>query len=447
MALFLLERAWTGERIERRLLLEEDGGRIAGLTALGDAPLPPGAEVVFGLTLPGLANCHSHCFHRALRGRTESPGGGDDFWGWRERMYQVAAALEPDSYFELARAVYTEMALAGVTEVGEFHYLHHRREGEPYPDGEMERALSEAAREVGIRLTLLDTCYLRPGFDGGPMSGAAIRFADRDALSWRARVDRVDEGPLVRVGAAIHSVRGVDPQSMVVVSAWARERGAPLHLHLSEQIEENRQCLEATGMTPTALVAAAGVLSERTTAVHAVHLTGGDVQLLADSGTTVCACPTTERDLADGVCPGEQLAAADVPICLGSDSHAVVDLFEEARALELDQRLLSHRRGHHLPEELLHFATIDGAGSLGWDAGALEVGRLADFCALELESPRMAGAPDLDLPARAVFAGNSADIHSVVVGGRWVVRGGEHVRHGRGGALLTKILSDLEAKL
>jgi len=445
MSLWLAERAWTGSRLESRLLLEEEGGTLTRAEALGTAPVSPGAKLLSGLTLPGLANVHSHSFHRALRGRCELPeAGGSDFWGWRRRMYALASFLSPDQYFELTRAALGEMALAGITAVGEFHYLHHQPSGQPYPAPEMENALVAAAAEAGLRLTLLDACYLRSGFDGAELGGAARRFTDQDAQAWVRRVDQASEAPKLHRGAAIHSVRAVDPASMKVVAAWAAERDAPLHLHLSEQPEENSACLTATGKTPTELLDSCGVLGARTTAVHAIHLTSDDVTRLGQTGTKVCVCPTTERDLGDGVCRADELLAAGSRLCLGSDSNALVDLFEEARAVELDRRLVTGRRGWLQPQALLGAATLEGMAALGWSAGELRAGQLADFTTLDSGSARLAGAGDADIIPRLVFGASAADVRSVVVGGEEIVRDGRHVRLGNVAEKLEKILVALE---
>jgi formiminoglutamate deiminase len=343
-------------------------------------------------------------------------------------MYQVAAVLDPDRYLELATATYAEMALAGITAVGEFHYLHHDPAGRPYADpNRMGEALAEAAGRAGIRLTLLDTCYLRGGLDGRPLAGVQVRFGDGDADGWAARAGALRDRPGLRVGAAVHSVRAVDPAAMATVAAWATGRGAPLHLHLSEQRAENEACLAATGRTPAALASSAGVLGPRTTAVHATHLSGEDVARLGATGTTVCFCPTTERDLADGVGPARALADAGSPLCLGSDSHAVTDLFEEARAVELDERLATERRGHHRPADLLAAATGSGMDALGWDAGRLAPGRLADLVTVRLDSVRLAGARPADAVDHLVFAATAADVASVVASGRQVVADGQHL--------------------
>jgi formiminoglutamate deiminase len=227
----------------------------------------------------------------------------------------------------------------------------------------------------------------------------------------------------MRLGAAVHSVRAVDEPSIERVARWARERAAPLHVHLSEQPAENEECVKATGLTPAALLERAGALGSGTTAVHATHLSEEDIVRLGSSRTSVCVCPTTERDLADGIGPSRRLAEAGSPLCLGTDSHAVVDLFEEARALELDERLATLKRGQHSPGELLEAATIGGMGALGWEAGRLEAGMLADFIAVDLASVRTAGAD----PQQVVFAASAADVTDVVVGGRQIVRDRRHV--------------------
>jgi formiminoglutamate deiminase len=437
------ELAWLGpERgVAERVLVAVEGERIAAVTAGVDPP--GGAARLGGVTIPGMANGHSHAFHRALRGRTHR--GRGDFWSWRELMYRVAGALDPDRYLELATAAYAEMALAGITAVGEFHYLHHDPAGRPYADPNlMGESLAEAAVRAGVRLTLIDTCYLRAGLDGQPLAGPQVRFGDGDADAWAERAGALRDRPGLRVAAGIHSVRAVDPAAMATVAAWAAERQAPLHLHLSEQRAENEACLAATGRTPAALAESAGVLGPRTTAVHATHLTAEDTGLLGATRTTACICPTTERDLADGVGPARALADAGSPLCLGSDSHAVVDLFEEARAVELDERLATGRRGHHQPPDLLGAATGSGMDALGWDAGRLAPGRLADLVTVGLDSVRLAGARPADAVDQLVFAATAADVTSVVVSGRQVVRDGQHLLVGDVAAALDRAIAGLD---
>jgi len=427
--------AWTG-RLERSVLIEVEGSRIVRVKS--GEPIPPDATRLKGLTLPGLANAHSHAFQRSLRGWCQK--GPRDFWSWRQAMYEVAGSLEPDGYYELARATYAEMALAGITAVGEFHYVHHDRSGQPYMDpNAMGRAVMAAAADAGIRFTLIDTCYLLGGF-GQPLEEAQRRFSDGSADTWVKRVNALGESPRVRIGAGIHSVRAVDRSSMEMVCRWAADRGAPLHFHLSEQPAENEACLRATGRTPTRLLQEAGALGPLATAVHGTHLTSADIQLLGETATGVCLCPTTERDLADGIGPSLELSRAGSPLCLGSDSHAAIDLLEEARALEMHQRLKTGLRGNHDPLELLDAATAGGMRALGWPTGRLERGSLADFIAVNLQSPRTAGAGDQAVE-RVIFGATAADVTDVIVGGETVVAEGRHLAVGDVGAALTRAMA------
>lgn len=432
MTRWLTEYAWLAEHPEPTpdVLIETTGGRITGITPLAAESRPTaGVEVLAdavrlpGLTLPGLANTHSHAFHRALRGRTH--GGRGDFWTWRDRMYEVATRLDPDSYLALARAAYAEMALAGITCVGEFHYLHHGPDGTPYADpNAMGSALVEAAAQAGIRLTLLDACYLTATVAGDPLVGPQRRFGDGDAHRWAERAAAfAPTGAHLRVGAAIHSVRAVPADQLATVAASANDRDVPLHAHLSEQPAENDACRAEHGCTPTRLLADRGALGPHTTVVHATHPTSSDITVLGDSRTRVCLCPTTERDLADGIGPARRMANAGSALSLGSDSHAVVDLFEEARAVELDERLRTRQRGHFTAGELVTAATVAGHVALGWgDAGRLAVGDRADLVTVRLDSPRTAGVPAVG----AFFAATAADVSQVVVDGQVVVRDGRH---------------------
>jgi formiminoglutamate deiminase len=427
------EFAWLGgERAEADVLIEIDGERITAVKPGVAMPPAAVADALYGLTLPGFANAHSHAFQRALRGRAQAAGRGS-FWTWREQMYELAATLDPDSYLRLARATYGEMALAGITAVGEFHYLHHGADGTPYDDpNAMGRALVYAAADAGVRLTLIDACYLHGGF-GEELAGAQRRFGDADAHAWAERVDALaadaDADPAggLRIGAAVHSVRAVDRESARVVAEWASARNAPLHAHVSEQPAENEACAAAYGVTPTELLADAGALGERFTAVHATHPSPEDIELLA--GATVCLCPTTERDLADGIGPARQLRDAGVALSLGSDSHALIDMLEEARAVELDERLATRVRGSHSAAELLTAATSGGYHCIGRpDGGRIDAGALADVATVSLGSVRLAGTSAESALDSVVFAGTAADVTHVVCGGRFIVRGGVHHR-------------------
>jgi formiminoglutamate deiminase len=352
----------------------------------------------------------------------------------------VAARLDPPSYTELATAVFRELVAAGYTSVGEFHYLHHRPDGSPHPDRDggpnaMGLALLEAARAAGIRLALLDTCYLTSGI-GRPAERVQRRFSDGDVREWQRRADELlhsADGDAV-VGAAIHSVRAVPLEAMRVVADWADRFEVPLHVHLSEQVAENEECLDAYGRTPTEVLDEAGALTDRSTVVHATHLTDSDVARIGRASAYACFCPTTERDLGDGTGPSVALAAAGARLTVGSDSHAVVDPFEELRAVELDERLVSRSRGHWSAMELLTAGTVDGHASLGFpDAGRIAVGQRADLVTLDLRSPRTAGGGAT--PETAVFAASAADVVHVVAGGRVVSRGTPEERRSLGEAL------------
>ncbi|MGW5633451.1 formimidoylglutamate deiminase [Streptomyces sp. NPDC003832] len=421
---YWLEHAWLGTHVEPDTAVDVLDGRITAVRTGTPAP-PPGAEILRGLTLPGLANAHSHAFHRALRGTVQV--GSGTFWTWREVMYATAGRLTPDSYHALARAVYAEMALAGITAVGEFHYLHHAPGGTPYADpNAMGEALIAAAADAGIRITLLDTAYLSAGF-GQPPNSHQLRFFDGSADAWAERCSVLKERDHARIGAAIHSVRAVPADQLETVARWAEERRAPLHVHLSEQTAENEACLEVHGCTPTQLLALHGVLGPRTTGVHNTHLTAEDVSLIGGTGTGTCMCPTTERDLADGIGPAVALQNEGSPLSLGSDSHAVIDLLEEARAMELNERLRTRTRGHWTAAALLRAASADGHAALGWDGlGTLETGARADFTTIALDSVRTAGPLPRLGAETAVFAATAADVRHTVVAGRHIVRDGAH---------------------
>jgi formiminoglutamate deiminase len=345
------------------------------------------------IAAPGFANCHSHVFHRALRGRVT---GADSFWTWREQMYALAAVLDPTLLFDLAAATYAEMRLAGIRTVGEFHYVHHQPGGGRYDDpNAMGEALIAAAREAGVRIALLDTCYLAAA-PGREPEGVQRRFSDGDAEAWAQRVDslaskhaRVD----VVVGAAIHSVRAVPRDQLRTVAAALPDR--PLHVHVSEQPAENRESLALTGLTPVGLLAEAGVWTSRTTAVHATHLTDADIATLGSARSFVCFCPTTEAELADGIGPSVALREAGARLTLGSDSNTVIDMFAEARGIEMHERLASGVRGSWSAKQLWSAATSTGHSSLGFDD--------ADPIGLGV-SARTAGADEL------LWAATAADV-------------------------------------
>jgi formiminoglutamate deiminase len=440
------EHAWLGgPAASAGVLLDTRAGTITSVAA--GVPCPRDAVHLRGLTLPGLANTHSHAFQRALRGRTET--GGGSFWTWREQMYALAATLDPDSMRRLARATFAEMVQAGITCVGEFHYLHHAPGGACYSDRlAMEAAVVTAAREAGLRITLLDACYLHGGI-GSELSDVQRRFSDGDVTRWVERVTHASDrlsSPAVRVGAAAHSVRALAPPDIAAVAAWAHANDAPVHAHVSEQQLENEQCVAAYGITPIALFAREGMLSPRFSAVHATHVADADVALLAAAGAGVSLCPTTERDLADGIGPAARLRMAGLAVTVGSDSQATIDVLAEARLVDLHERLAGGPRGVHTAAELAAMATVNGHRALGWEhAGRLAVGAPADLVSVRLDSVRTAGSSGESVLDAVMFAATAADVHHVVVDGEVVVRDGRHVRIDVAGELAASIGAVREA--
>jgi formiminoglutamate deiminase len=474
---FWVERAWLGPEVGFAgsvLISCSPAGVITSVRAgVPVGEVPGGRRLGGDVCLPGFVNTHSHAFHRVLRGVSETAAGS--FWTWRQLMYTAAAGLDPDSYRELASLVYAEMLLAGYTAVGEFHYLHRGPGGVAYSDpNAMGVALSEAASAAGIRMTLLDACYLQAGVSGAPLEGVQLRFGDASGEAWSERVSAMLSSSvvseLVRIGVAAHSVRATPAPAIKTVAALAAIEDLPLHVHLSEQQRENEECLMALSLTPTDLLFDCGALTSHTTAVHATHLTTMDLGRIGLASCGVCACPTTERDLGDGIGPFAELAEAGAVLSIGSDSHAVIDPFEETRAIELDERLASQRRGVWSVSGLFSAGSSGGSRALGWPSGGIAVGAMADLVCLDLGSLRLAGGRvggsrlsprsvssgdtggsvdsasgshlspgDEELLARIVFAASPADVDTVVVGGGVVVEGGEHVAFGPSRALAARL--------
>lgn len=353
----------------------------------------------------------------------------DNFWSWREVMYHVAGALDVDGIRVASRQAFLEMLLAGITTVGEFHYVHHQPSGKPYPDpNAMAQAVIGAAADVGIRLVLLRTVYLRGDFDAPP-SARQQRFCD-DALDRSmASIDALCASD-VQVAVAAHSVRGVALADIVRL----RERYAdrPLHIHAAEQRREIERCLEHTGKRPVELLAE--VLAPNTTLVHATHLTPEEIELIARRHANVCICPSTEADLGDGLGPVHELFAAGVSLSLGTDGQTLLSLTEEARRLEMHARLQHEKRnlltrtaGDQSALACLAAMTAGGARALGVEAGELKAGQHADFVTYDLEDPAFAGCTsDEAIAAALAFSADSRALRHVFVGGRQVVTHGSH---------------------
>lgn len=377
------------------------------------------------LLIPGLVNAHSHAFQRAFRGHVQHrPRGRDDFWSWRDRMYGVALGLSPEGVEAVSALAFLEMVEAGVTRVGEFHYLHHQPDGTPYADpDELAKRVLAAAEEVGLGITLLRVSYGRAGHDA-PLRSDQRRFGDPGPEAALSAVERL--GRSHAVGLAPHSVRACDRDWLEALSSFTE---GPVHVHVSEQPAENRACLDEHGASPLAVLEAAGLLTERLTAVHLTHPLDGDLDRLVAADATICVCPSTELDLGDGFLPVD--ARERARLCLGSDSHAQIDLLREATTLEMHARGLALRRNvltpegrrHGLATRLLSAATVGGARALGADARGIVAGAPADLTSLDLRRPAAEGVPPLE--AASLVA--TADwVDQVWVAGRPRLENGRH---------------------
>ncbi|XXF79088.1 formimidoylglutamate deiminase [Myxococcaceae bacterium GXIMD 01537] len=424
---------------EGRALLVGAQGQV-----LPPGPAPAGARVVRlpgRALLPGLVNGHSHAFQRLIRGRTEyvaAGHGADDFWSWREAMYRAAESLTPEDVYTASRQAFLEMLLAGITSVGEFHYLHHQPDGTPYAErNELALQVIRAAQDVGLRICLLRVGYARAGFRVAD-NPRQRRFIDAKAEGFVESTEALAQATrgeaLVSVGFAPHSVRAVPREWLAALTS---QRDAPVHMHVAEQPREIEACLAEHGRRPVELLADLGLLGPRFTAVHAVHLSDAEVRLLGESTANVCACPSTERNLGDGVVPADALVAAGARVSFGSDSQATVDLLDEARQLEGHLRLWKLRRAvldpgggavDGLAARLFEMATVHGARSLGLPTGALEAGAPADFFTVDVNHPSLIGADHGSLLSGIVFGAEKGAVREVAVAGRLVVSEGQHAR-------------------
>jgi formimidoylglutamate deiminase len=418
-------------------LLVDEAGCVAGIVRREAAA---GADVVRmrgKALLPGLANAHSHTFQRLFRGRAEGRvSGGDTFWTWREQMYRAAGFVSPEDVYDVARATFLEMLTAGITVVGEFHYLHNDRDGRPFGDANtMAKAVIRAADSVGIRICLLRCAYLRAGFQREPHAGQRRFYETGDAYlqNLEALVEDVAGRPLVTVGAAPHSVRAVPLRVLEEIAVLAKNRELPLHMHISEQLAENDACVAEYGATPVCLMAEHKILSSRTTLVHAIHLTQDEFERVAARGSTICSCPTTERNLGDGIFPAGVAARLRIPVAFGTDSQAQIDILEDARQNEYHLRLVQRERGildgihgEEIGHRLLTSATAAGYRALGLKGGTLAVGEAADFFTFDLNDVAVMGTDAGSITSQAVFVLGRAAIRDVAVAGRVVVEEGRH---------------------
>jgi formimidoylglutamate deiminase len=424
-------------------LLVSPTGIVEGLAAKESAP--PGTELIrlaSKALLPGLANAHSHTFQRLFRGRAEGrAAGGDTFWTWREQMYRAAAFASPEDLYDVARTTFLEMACAGITAVGEFHYLHRDPAGHAYSEPNLlgDQVIA-AAQSVGLRIRLLRSAYFRAGFERPPHPGQQ-RFYESPDEYLRNLEDLIAKHGAtenVAVGAAPHSIRAVPLEELRQIAEIARGR-MPLHMHISEQVGENAACEAEYGATPVQLLADHGILSSRATLVHAIHLTAAEYKAVAAAGTTICSCPTTERNLGDGIFPADSAAKLGIPVAFGTDSQTQIDILEDARQMEYHLRLRDQQRGildasaredwasrEPIGASLFRSATSSGYASLGLDGGTLAVGQPADFFTVDLDDLSILGMDAESLLPQAVFALAKSAIRDVAVQGRLILENGCH---------------------
>ena len=425
---------------ERALVCGNDG-KVLEIIEAGE--VPNAVRLKGRALLPGLVNAHSHAFQRVIRGRTEhrSQNKTDSFWTWREQMYSAANRLDAEEIYAASRMAFLEMALTGITAVGEFHYIHHSPDGSAYSDPNLlEREVIRAARDVGIRIALLRVAYARAGYEieANPLQ---VRFIEASPEIYLNNLEALLGAPELKdgtvwIGVAPHSVRAVPLDYLKQIVAFANERALPVHMHVAEQPAEVSACIEEYGRSPVALLETEGLLSNRFTAVHAIHVTPKAIAAMARYGALVCACPTTERNLGDGVVPVDNYLDAGVRVALGTDSQIQIDLLEDARELEYHLRLqhtarnvlAPHDDGDHaaLARRLFDCATVNGAKSIGFGGGKLETGAPADFFTVDLDDPSIAGSSTDDLLANIVFSLSRAAVRDVVVAGKQIVENGRH---------------------
>jgi formimidoylglutamate deiminase len=443
------ERGWLPDFLYRDgrfeagvALFADENGRITRF-ADSETDLANARRLYNRALLPGLVNAHSHTFQRVIRARTEyrTLAAKDTFWTWREAMYHAAQRLSPEDIYIAARMAFLEMALSGITSVGEFHYLHHAADGTPYEDRNLlAKQILRAADEVGIRVALLRTAYVRAGWRKELELGQA-RFITPKSADFVADTNALDafvrqQFPAGRawVGVAPHSIRAVPLDYLLDLAEYARARGFPIHMHVAEQPAEVEACLGEYGARPVEFLGQNGILDSKFTAVHAIHVKEDEIARLARHQAAVCACPTTERNLGDGIVPAGELQAAGIDICLGSDSNIQIDILEDARQLEYNLRLSKRERAILSPAPepdslaggLFKSATVNGAASIGAAGGNLDVGRPADFFTVDLNDVSLAGADRESLLSHIVFAQERTAVRGVFVNGEPVIEEGRH---------------------
>jgi len=436
---WLPDLIYSDGRFQSDRALVCDGGKIVEIVEASKAP--DAIRLKRRALLPGMVNAHSHAFQRIIRGRTEhrSQHTTDSFWTWREQMYTAANRLGPEEIYAASRLAFREMALTGITAVGEFHYIHHSQDGSTYDDPNLlAREVIRAARDVGIRIALLRVAYARAGFETEP-NPQQIRFIEASPDIYLKHLDQLLSAPELKdefawAGVAPHSVRAVPLDYLKTIIAFAKDHDLPTHMHVAEQPAEVSACIKEYGRSPVALLDTEGLLSKRFTAVHAIHVTPKAINAMAQAGALVCACPTTERNLGDGVVPVDSYFDAGVRVSLGSDSQIQIDLLEDARELEYHLRLQKTARNVLAPADdtsssalarrLFDCATVNGAESIGFNGGRLEPGAPADFFTVDLDDLSIAGCAVEDLLSNIVFSLSKTAVRDVVVAGKPIVSNG-----------------------
>ncbi len=427
-----------GEFLQNAGLVVDDAGYVSEIATRLMPPVDKVIDLPGKALLPGFVNAHSHTFQRLIRGKAESrAASGRDFWSWRGCMYHAAASLSSEDVYDVARMAFLEMVMAGTTTVGEFHYLHTRPDGHSYDDpNELAKQVIAAARSVGIRIVLLRTAYFRAGYQLPPDPGQT-RFIEtpRSYLENTQALfeDYVAKDDTVSVGVAPHSIRAVPLDALQQIASWGRDHHLPIHMHVAEQVAENDACLAEYGATPVAFLSREGILGPDFTGVHSIHMDATEIRKLADAGSTVCSCPTTERNLGDGIIAADLSMRAGIPIAFGSDSQAQIAPLEDARQLDYHLRLAQQQRvildqidGISLASRLVTCATKNGANALKVNAGALEPGTCADFLTVDLNDFSIAGHAPSDLLPILVFSLERTAIRDIAVQGQFILRDGRH---------------------
>lgn len=427
-----------GTFLSNRGLLVDEAGKIIKLTTQTDSLLDKVIELPGKALMPGFVNTHSHSFQRLIRGKAESRIlSGRDFWSWRGTMYHAAAQLNAQEIYDVARMAFLEMVLAGTTTVGEFHYLHTSADGQPYEDPNLlSKQVIAAAKSVGLRIVLLRTAYLRSGYEL-PRDPGQTRFFESThdfLLNMDALVEAFPANSAeVHFGVAPHSIRAVPLHDLEEIAAWSRARKLPLHMHVAEQIAENTACVREYGYTPMELLSRNRILGPDFTAVHSIHISSSEIEMLAQAEAAICSCPTTERNLGDGVIASDLVMRAGIRVALGSDSQAQIDPLEDARELDYHLRLRDQERaildqieGKTLASRLFACATVNGARALSVPTGEFIRGSFADCFTIDLADVSIAGHSSDDLLPITVFSLNRSAIRDVIVNGKFIVRDQQH---------------------